>query len=82
MAQGKQQGQQQQQQGQQQQGQQQQQQNQDPTQGLKRALAEIRQVQNMLEMKYPQQEDAIKMLREAGDLVWQEIGQKSQQQQG
>ena len=72
-----------QQQGQQQQGQQQQQggQQQSPAQMLARALSEIRRVQNMLELNYPNQADAIKMQREAGDLIWQII-QSMQQQQG
>jgi hypothetical protein len=75
-----------QQQGQQQQGQQQQEQ-QSPTQRLSRALAEIRKVQNMIEMKMPQQGEAIGMLREAGDIVWSEIERQQQaaqqqQQQG
>jgi len=76
-----QQGQQQQAQGQQQQGGQQQQ---DPAQMLARALSEIRRVQNMLELNYPDQADAIKMQREAGDLIWQIIQamQRQQQQQG
>jgi hypothetical protein len=72
-----------QQQGQQQQAQQQQaqgQQQQSPAQMLTRALSEIRRVQNMLELNYPNQTDAIKMQREAGDLIW-EIVQAMQQQQ-
>ena len=82
-----QQGQGQQQQGQQQQGQQQQGQGQqqlNPVQMLARALSEIRRVQNMLELNYPDQADAIKMQREAGDLIWQIIQamQRQQQQQG
>jgi hypothetical protein len=63
-------------QGDQQQGQQQP----SPLQLLGRALTDIRKVQNLLELKYPDQEDAIKMQREAGDLVWNEI-QRMQQQQ-
>ena len=76
--------QQQQQRAQQQQAQQQQQQL-SPNQRLGRALAEVRQVQNMMELNYPNQGEAIKMLREAGDLVWTEIQrmqQQAQQQQG
>lgn len=72
-----------QQQNQQQQAQQQQQQS--PTQRLGRALAEIRKVQNLMEMNMPQQGEAIAMLREAGDIVWGEIErqqQAAQQQQG
>jgi len=72
------QGQQQQAQGQQQQGGQQQQ---SPAQMLARALSEIRRVQNMLELNYPQQADAIRMQLEAGDLIWQIIQSMQQQQQ-
>jgi hypothetical protein len=50
-------------------------------QNLANALANIRKVQNMLELNYPQRSDAIKMQRQAGDLVWQVI-QSTQQQQG
>ncbi len=67
------------QQGQQQQGRQQQQQN--PAQNLAQALTSIRKVQNMFELNYPQQGEAIQMLRNAGDLVWQEIERMQQQQQ-
>jgi hypothetical protein len=74
-----------QQQGQQQQaqGQQQQegQQQQSPAQMLARALSEIRRVQNMLELNYPNQADAIKMQREAGDLIGEIIQAMQQQQQ-
>jgi hypothetical protein len=72
-------------QGNQQQGQQQQAQGQQqsPAQMLARALSEIRRVQNMLELNYPDQADAIKMQREAGDLIWQIIqAMQRQQQQG
>lgn len=72
-----QQGQQQQAQGEQQQSQQQQ----NPAQMLTRALSEIRRVQNMLELNYPNQTDAIRMQREAGDLIWQIIQAMQQQQQ-
>ena len=72
-----QQGKQQQTQGQQQGGQQQQ----NPAQMLARALSEIRRVQNMLELNYPDQVDAIKMQREAGDLIWQVIQAMRRQQQ-
>lgn len=75
----------QQQQGNQQQGQQQQQQGQrqqqSPAQGLAQALGNIRKVQNMFELNYPQQGEAIQMLRDAGDLVWQEIERMQRQQQ-
>lgn len=69
----------QQQQGQQQQGQQQQEQS--PEQRLARALTDVRKVQNMMEMNYPDQGNAIHMLREAGDLVWSEIKRLQQAQQ-
>ena len=62
--------------------QQQQQQQQSPAQNLARALQGIRQVQNFMELNYPQQGNAIAMLREAGDLVWGEIERMQQQQQG
>ena len=65
----------------QQQGQQQEDQQPSPLQLLGRALTDIRKVQNLLELKYPDQEDAIKMQREAGDLVWNEIQRMQQQQQ-
>jgi hypothetical protein len=76
-------------QGNQQQGQQQQAQGQQrggqqqlsPAQMLTRALSEIRRVQNMLELNYPNQADAIRMQREAGDLIWQIIQAMQQQQQ-
>ena len=64
-------------QGDQQQGQQQP----SPLQLLGRALTDIRKVQNLLELRYPDQGDAIKMQREAGDLVWNEIQRMQQQQQ-
>lgn len=68
--------------GQQQQGDNQQQQ-QSPAQRLGRALTDIRKVQNLIELNYPGQGEAIKMLREAGDLVWEEIQRLQQgQQQG
>lgn len=66
---------------QQQQGGQQQQQ-QSPVQRLAQALSHIRKVQNLLEMNFPGQGEAIKMQREAGDLVWTEIQRMQQQQQG
>jgi len=68
-------------QGDQQQGQQQEGQQPSPLQLLGRALADIRKVQNVLELQYPDQGDAIKMQREAGDLVWNEIQRIQQQQQ-
>ena len=63
-------------------GGQQQQQQQSPAQQLARALQGIRQVQNLMELNYPQRGDAIAVLREAGDLVWAEIQRMQQQQQG
>ena len=66
-----------QQQGQQQQGQQQQP---SPTQQLTQAMTNIRKVQNLLEINYPQQGEAIQLQRQAGDLVWAQL-QKMQQQQ-
>jgi hypothetical protein len=65
-------------QGSQQQGGQQQQPS--PAQKMGRALTDIRKVQNMLELSSPGQTEAIKMLREAGDLVWEEIERQQQQQ--
>ena len=62
-------------------GDQQQQQQLSPAQRLARALQGIRQVQNMMELNYPQQGRAIAVLREAGDLVWGEIERMQQQQQ-
>ena len=71
---------QQQQEGQQQQGQGQQQQA-SPQQLLGRALSDVRKVQNLLELNYPDQGEAIKMQREAGDLIWAQIQRMQQQQQ-
>jgi hypothetical protein len=65
----------------QQQGQQQEGQQPSALQLLGRALTDIRKVQNLLELKYPDQGEAIKMQREAGDLVWNEIQRMQQQQQ-
>jgi hypothetical protein len=48
---------------------------------LGRALTDIRKVQNLLELEYPDQGDAIKMQREAGDLIWHEIQRQQQSQQ-
>lgn len=70
---------------QQQEGQQQeqgQQQQASPLQMLGRALSDVRKVQNMLELSYPDQVEAIKMQREAGDLIWAQIQGMQQQQQG
>jgi hypothetical protein len=52
-----------------------------PQQLLGRALSDIRKVQNLLELNYPDQGEAIKMQREAGDLIWAQL-QRMQQQQG
>jgi hypothetical protein len=52
-----------------------------PLQVLSRALTDIRKVQNLLELNYPGQGDAIKMQREAGDLIWHEIQRLQQQGQ-
>ena len=71
----------QQQQPQQQQQQQQGQQQQDPMQLMGRALANIRRVQNLLELNYPNQTDAIQMQRDAGDVLWAVIQSMQQQQQ-
>ena len=65
---------------QQSQGQQQQQQA-SPLQLLGRALTDIRKVQNFLELNHPDQGEAIKMQREAGDLIWAQIQRMQQQQQ-
>ena len=67
------------QQGQQQQQDQQQQAS--PLQLLGRALSDIRKVQNLLELNYPDQGEAINMQREAGDLIWTLIQRMQQQQQ-
>jgi hypothetical protein len=67
--------------GDQQQGQQQEGQQPSPLQLLGRALTDIRKVQHLLELKYPDQGDAIKMQREAGDLIWNEIQRIQQRQQ-
>ncbi len=52
-----------------------------PAQRLARAGTAIRQVQNWMELNYPQHGQAIQMLREAGDLVTEEIQRMVQQQQ-
>ncbi len=62
-----------------QEGGQQQQEQLSPAQRLARALQGIRQVQNMMELNYPQHTNAIAVLREAGDLVWGEIERLQQQ---
>lgn len=67
------------QQGQEQQGQEQQQAS--PMQLLGRALSDVRKVQNLLELNYPDQGEAIKMQREAGDLIYALVQRMQQQQQ-
>ena len=62
-------------------GQQQRQQQLSPEQRLARAGTAIREVQNWMELNYPQHGRAIQMLREAGDLVTGEIERRQQQQQ-
>lgn len=57
------------------------QQQQSPAQRLGQALTDVRKVQNFIELNYPNQGEAIKMLREAGDLVWGEMERMQQQQQ-
>jgi len=69
-------------QGQEQQAQGQQQQQQSPGQLLGHALSDIRKVQNVLELNYPNEGEAIKAQREAGDLIWAVIQSMQQQQQG
>ena len=56
------------------------QQQQDPMQLMGHALSNIRRVQSLLEMNYPNQTEAIQMQREAGDVLWAVI--QSVQQQG
>jgi hypothetical protein len=60
-----------------------QQQQQDPVQRLAVALSHIRKVQNYLELNTPAQGEMINMMRQAGDLVWEEIAriQQARQQQ-
>jgi hypothetical protein len=65
----------------QQQQQQQGQQQQDPMQLMGRALSNIRRVQNLLELNYPDQTEAIQMQRQAGDVLWAVIQSMQQQQQ-
>ena len=52
-----------------------------PVQRMGRALSDIRRVQSLLELNFPGQTEAIKMQREAGDLVWEEIQRLQQQAQ-
>ncbi len=53
-----------------------------PAQRLARAGGAIREVQNWMELNYPQHGRAIQMLREARDLVTGEIDRMQQQQLG
>jgi hypothetical protein len=53
-----------------------------PAQRLARADSAIREVQNWMELNYPQHGRAIQMLREARDLVTGEIERTQQQQRG
>jgi hypothetical protein len=52
-----------------------------PEQRLARAGTAIREVQNWIELNYPQHGRAVQVLREAGDLVTGEIQRRQQQQQ-
>ncbi len=60
----------------------QQQQQLSPAQRLARAGGAIREVQNWMELNYPQHGRAMQMLREARDLVTGEIERIQQQQRG
>ncbi len=61
---------------------QQQQQQLGPAQRLGRAVNGIREVENWMELNYPQHGQEIQVLREAGDLVTEEIQRMQHQQQG
>jgi hypothetical protein len=65
-----------------QQQQQQQQQQLSPAQQLARAVNGIREVENWMELNFPQQGQAIQVLREAGDLLTGELQRRQQSQQG
>jgi hypothetical protein len=54
---------------------------QNPTQALGQAVDHIRKVQSAMELNAPAEENVIKMLREAGDLIWAEVQRRQQQQQ-
>jgi hypothetical protein len=54
---------------------------QNPTQALGQAVDLIRKVQSAMELNAPAEENVIKMLREAGDLIWAEVQRRQQQQQ-
>ena len=60
--------------------QQQNQQQQSPAQRLGQALTNVRKVQNFVELNSPGQVEVIRMLRQAGDLVWAEIDRMQRQQ--
>jgi hypothetical protein len=53
-----------------------------PAQRLARAVNSIREVENWMELNYPQHGQEIQVLRETGDLVTGEIQRMQQQQQG
>ena len=57
-----------------------QQQQQSPAQRLGQALTNVRKVQNFVELNSPGQVEVIRMLRQAGDLVWAEIDRMQRQQ--
>ena len=52
-----------------------------PEQRLARAVTFIREVENWMETNFPQQGQAIQVLREAGDLVTGELQRRQQSQQ-
>lgn len=54
---------------------------QNPMQALGQAVDLIRKVQSAMELNAPAEENVIKMLREAGDLIWAEVQRRQQQQQ-
>jgi hypothetical protein len=60
---------------------QQQQQHPSPERQLARAVKGVREVENWMELNFPQQGQAIQVLREAGDLLTGEL-QRGQSQQG
>jgi hypothetical protein len=53
-----------------------------PEQQLARAVKGIREVENWMELNFPQQAQAIQVLREAGDLLTGELQRRQQSQQG
>ena len=58
-----------------------QQQAQEPVQSLAQAVDHLRRVQSSMELNAPAREEAIGMLRQAGDLIWAETERRQQQQQ-